>query len=288
MKNYFYFTIFFMLHFVILFFLISIKMNTTILLKNSQSSATICKGELISFIINDEELIHSKDSPGWNASDIEMFPIIGPTKLNDFSVDTPNGVAKQDQHGLLRELEYKLIFSDKTSAIFEKKYKKNTLIKNSKFPEKSTQENLFWTYDFVFRKIISLEKSAIKIDFEIISDKKMPYMFGYHPSFKLAGFGTEIIKTIDIEISLSEILNVGSAAYKVLNTNEINLIKKEGSSIKISTKNFDNFMLWTPVKNMVCIEPITQYPLEKDSENSIKNSRISTGKDLFSVTISTL
>ncbi|WBX73683.1 aldose 1-epimerase [Tenacibaculum pacificus] len=263
-------------------------MSATILLKNCYSSATICKGELISFIVNNEELMHSKEADGWNASDIEMFPIIGPTKLNDFSVDTPNGVAKQDQHGLLRELNYQLISSYKTFAVFEKKYKKNTLIKNSKFPKKSTQENLFWTYDFIFRKIISLEKSAIKIDFEIISDKKMPYMLGYHPSFKLAGFGTEIIKTKDKEISLSEILNVGSAAYKVLNTNEINLIKKEGSSIKIITKNFDNFMLWTPVKNMVCIEPITQYPLEKDSENSIKNSRISTGKDLFSVIISAL
>ncbi|MBE7659491.1 aldose 1-epimerase [Tenacibaculum finnmarkense] len=263
-------------------------MSASILLKNSHSLATIYKGELISFIINNEELIHSKDSPGWNASDIEMFPIIGPTKLNNFSVDTPNGIAKQDQHGLLRELNYKLISSDKTSAVFEKKYVKNTLIKNSKFPEKSTQEHLFWTYDFIFRKIISLEKSAIKIAFEIISDKKMPYMFGYHPSFKLSGFADEIIKTKNKEISISEILNVGSAAYKVLNTNEINLIKKEGSSIKISSKNFDNFMLWTPVKNMVCIEPITQYPLAEAAENSIKNSRISSGNDFFSVTISTL
>ncbi|WP_233899967.1 aldose epimerase family protein [Tenacibaculum piscium] len=263
-------------------------MSASILLKNSHSLATIYKGELISFIINNEELIHSKNSPGWNASDIEMFPIIGPTKLNNFSVDTPNGIAKQDQHGLLRELNYKLISSHKTSAVFEKKYVKNTLIKNSKFPEKSTQEYLFWTYDFIFRKIISLEKSAIKIAFEIISDKKMPYMFGYHPSFKLSGVADEIIKSKEKEITLDSVLNVGSAAYKVLNTNEIILVKKDGLSIKITTKNFDNFMLWTPVKNMVCIEPITQYPLEKNTENSIKNSRISTGKDFFSVTISTL
>ncbi|WP_418649286.1 aldose 1-epimerase [Tenacibaculum aestuariivivum] len=263
-------------------------MSAFILLKNNHSSVTICNGELISFIVNNNEIIHSKKAPGWNASDMEMFPIIGPTKLNNFNIDTPNGIAKQDQHGLLRELNYQLISSDKTSAVFEKKYKKNTLIKNSKFPEKSTQEKLFWTYDFIFRKIISLEKSAIKIDFEIISDKKMPYMLVYHPSFKLSGFADEIIKTKNKEISLSEILNVGSTAYKVLNTNEINLIKKQGTDVKISTKNFDNFMLWTPVKNMVCIEPITQYPLEKDSENSIKNSRISTGKDLFSVIISAL
>ena len=50
-------------------------------------------------------------------------------------------------------------------------------------------------------------------------------MFGYHPSFKTSGFGTEIIKTKNQEITLNDILNVGDAAYKVLNTNEIILVK---------------------------------------------------------------
>lgn len=269
-------------------FLNSDKISMTVILKNRHGSATIDKGELISFIINNEEIMHSKEAPGWNASDIEMFPIIGATKISNYTIETPNGVAKQDQHGLLRELEYQLISNDNTNLVFEKKYVKNTLIKNGKFPEKSSQEYLYWPYDFIFKKTFSLKNNSLIIDFEINSSKGMPFMFGYHPSFKLSGFGTEIIKTVEKEIGLKEILSVGSAAYKILNTDEVILVKNDASVIKITSKNFNNFMLWTPVKNMVCIEPITQYPLEKNAENSIKNSRISTGKNFFSVTISTL
>jgi galactose mutarotase-like enzyme len=263
-------------------------MSANILLKNIHSSATVSKGELTSFIVNNEELMHSKDAPGWNASDIEMFPVIGPTKLNNYSIETQKGIGKQDQHGLLRELNYELISNDVSKVIFEKKYVKNTLIKNSKFPEKSNQEFLFWAYDFSFKKVFTLTNSSLKVDFEITSDKGMPYMLGYHPAFKLSGFGTEIIKTSEKEITLNDILNVGSAAYKVLNTNEITLVKKDASSVKITTKNFDNFMLWTEVNNMLCIEPITQYPLLETQNYSEKNMRISSGKELFSVTISTL
>ncbi len=263
-------------------------MSDTILLKNIHSSATISKGELISFIVNNEEIMHSKEAPGWNASDIEMFPIIGPTKSNDYSIETPNGIGKQDQHGLLRGLSYELISNDNTTVIFEKKYVKHTLIKNSKFPIKSTQEYLFWPYDFVFRKIISLTDSSLKIEFEINSDKGMPYMLGYHPSFKLSGYGTEIIKTKEKDITLNDVLNVGSAAYKVLNTNEIILVKNNSSNIKITTKNFNNFMLWTAVNNMLCIEPITQYPLLETQKYSEKNMRISTGKEFFSCDIKIL
>ncbi len=288
MKNYFYFTTFYVTIFVLLFSFNFKKMSAIVILKNTQSLATINNGELVSFIVNSEEFMHSKEAPGWNASDTEMFPIIGPTKNNDYTINTTNGIAKQDQHGLLRELSYQLISKNNITAIFEKKYVKNTLVKNAKFPHKSTQEFLFWPYDFTFRKIISLTDTSVKIDFEITSDKGMPYMFGYHPSFKLSSLGTEIIKTKEKEITLNSILNVGSAAYKVLNIDEVILIKNNIPSLKINTKNFNNFMLWTEVNNMLCIEPITQYPMLETQKYSEKNMRISTGKELFSVTISSL
>ena len=53
-------------------------MSATILLKTYKVSATIHKGELISYIVNNKELIHDKEAPGWNASDIEMFPVLVP------------------------------------------------------------------------------------------------------------------------------------------------------------------------------------------------------------------
>ena len=83
-----------------------------------------------------------------------MFPVIGPTAKNNFRVHTKNGDAILDQHGLLRELEYSLVSSDENSAKFIKKYKKNTLINNSKFPKKSTEENLFGLSILLSKRIL--------------------------------------------------------------------------------------------------------------------------------------
>jgi len=246
----------------------------------------IDKGELVSFSKNDEELIHQKGQPGWRNSDTEMFPIIGPTEANDFMVATPKGHAIQDQHGLLRELTYNLMEKNDNYAIFQKVYVANTLIKNSKFPEKSPKEKLHWPYDFRFTKSYELSNESLKITFKIEAEKGMPFMLGYHPAFKLSSDKTEICKTKSEEISLQKIMDGGSTANPVLNTQEINLLKNTGYNISIKTKGFNNFMLWTEVPNMLCVEPITAYPYtEGEPLLSKKLFSVSNGQDLFEVVI---
>ncbi|MFZ3273536.1 MAG: aldose 1-epimerase [Lutibacter sp.] len=246
----------------------------------------IDQGELVSFLKNKEELIHQKGQPGWRNSDTEMFPVIGPTEVNDFMVTTPKGKAIQDQHGLLRELTYTLMESGENFAVFQKDYAANTLVKNSKFPEKSPEEKLSWPYDFRFKKVYELSNDSLKITFEIEAEKGMPFMLGYHPAFKLSGDYSEICKTKTQEISLQKIMDGGSTAYPVLNTQEIKLIKNKGYNISIKTKGFDNFMLWTEVPNMLCIEPITAYPYTKDEPPlSEKLFSVSNGKDSFEAVI---
>ena len=75
-------------------------MNTNFFLKNSNSKVNIDKGELISFQFDDKEYIHQKGNKGWRKSDDEMFPVIGPLDKNNFRMQTKNGEAIQDQHGL--------------------------------------------------------------------------------------------------------------------------------------------------------------------------------------------
>ena len=36
--------------------------------------------------------------------------------------------------------------------------------------------------------------------------------------------------------------------------------------VHIKTNGFDNFMLWTEVPNMLCIEPVTYYPYTKPQQ----------------------
>ena len=253
---------------------------------DKNSIVKIEKGELVSFLKDKEELIHQKGRPGWRNSDTEMFPVIGPTEATNFMVTTPKGKAIQDQHGLLRELSYTLTESGENFAVFQKDYAANTLVKNSKFPEKSPEEKLSWPYDFRFKKLYELTNDSLKITFEIEAEKGMPFMLGYHPAFKLSGDYSEICKTKSQEISLQKIKDGGSTAYPILNTQEIKLIKNKGFNISIKTKGFGNFMLWTEVPNMLCVEPITAYPYTKgEPPLSEKLFCISSGKDSFEVVI---
>ena len=84
-------------------------MISKVFLKNTNSQVIIEKGELISYCVENQEYIHQKGNKGWRNSDDEMFPIIGPVSENNFRVQTKNGDAIQDQHGMLREMEYSLI-----------------------------------------------------------------------------------------------------------------------------------------------------------------------------------
>ena len=255
---------------------------------DQKSKVTIDKGELISYIRNTEELIHQKGAPGWRNSDTEMFPVIGPTENNGFKVNTPRGNAIQDQHGLLRELTYQLVEKSDQSIVFQKKYLKNTAVKNSKYPDKSTKEVLAWPYDFSFKKKYLLSNNALSIQFEVNGESGMPFMLGYHPAFKLSGNHTEIIKLSNKELKIQDILDVGSIAYPALNTNEISLLKRDGQSIRISTEGFNNFMLWTEVPNMICIEPITAYPYNNSKTLGEELFIKSEGTHLFQIVIQPL
>ncbi|MGJ8744212.1 aldose 1-epimerase [Polaribacter sp.] len=263
-------------------------MKSTVFLNNKDCSVGIEKGEIISFQKNNAEYIHQKGNKGWRNSDDEMFPIIGPTSKNNFKVHTQKGDAIQDQHGLLRELDYELISSDTNTANFIKKYEKGTQINNSKFPEKSSEEKLFWPYDFSFYKNFTLKDNCLIIDFIIISEIGMPFMLGYHPAFLLSNSGKEILISKNTKTTLEDVYKAGSNAFPILNSDKIILKNIDKADLEITTKNFNNFMLWTEVDNMLCIEPITQYTSYTDQKFSEKNMSISKGKNNFQVTIKIL
>lgn len=228
-----------------------------IALQYNNQSLKIKSGELVGYNVDSHEYIHQKGSPGWGSSDTEMFPIIGPTADAKFQVQTPRDIAIQDQHGLLREMEYELVSQMETEVLFQKRYKARTPVKNSKYPKKSNKEYVFWTYDFLFRKQFSLTDEGLEIAFIVSGERDSPFMMGYHPAFKLHSKNPEIVAGKK-SISLDDILAVGSRALEVPNCEEILL--KDEKQLRIKTEGFGNFMLWTEVPNMVCIEPISFYP----------------------------
>ncbi|AEM69666.1 Aldose 1-epimerase [Allomuricauda ruestringensis DSM 13258] len=226
-------------------------------LKTNTSVVKIDAGELVGYEVNGHEFIHQKGSPGWDSADTEMFPIIGPVNESDFRVKTPKGEAIQDQHGLLRQMEYELEHQTDTSAVFVKQYRSGTEVSNSKFPEKSTEAVLSWPYDFRFEKSFLLTDDGLEVHFKVSGEEGMPFMLGYHPAFKLYSKSPMIVAE-DKEITLDEVLEVGSRALQVADCTSITL--KDEKQITIETEGFGNFMCWTEVRNMVCIEPISFYP----------------------------
>lgn len=260
-------------------------MNSNITLQEKECKVTIHKGELVSFFYKNEEYIHQKGNKGWSKSDDEMFPIIGPTSKNNFKVHTKKGDAIQDQHGFLRELDYALMSSDEHKACFIKNYKKNTQVKNSKFPKKSSEPFLNWPFDFTFQKNVSLLNNKLTIEFIITTEKKMLFMLGYHPAFLLSNSGKEIFLANDKTYNLTEVYKAGSNAFPILNCNQIILQNIDKKNLEITTEGFNNFMLWTEVDNMVCIEPITQYTSYTDQKFSEENMKLSKGIHKFSVDI---
>lgn len=226
-------------------------------LSSGNANAKIDDGELVSYRLNNHEYIHQKGSPGWRNSDTEMFPVIGPTAEADFRVHVPRGNAIQDQHGLLRELDYELLSSTDTTAQFVKTYKAGTVIKNSKFPDKSTAQLLIWPFSFQFFKSFKLTDKELEISFRISGEKDMPFMLGYHPAFKIHS-DSPLIIAADQKITLNSILDAGSRAFEVGNCQSV--VLKDEKELKIKTEGFGHFMLWSEVSNMICIEPITFYP----------------------------
>lgn len=232
-----------------------------ITLQNKEQKVSIVNGELTSYQIDRYELMHQIGSPGWGHTDTEMFPIIGPTDKVGFRVHVPKGNAIQDQHGLLRELSYTVDKKEDTTVTYVKEYSAGSVVLNSKFPDKSTAQRLIWPYSFKFKKTLSLSENSLKITFGVSGEKDMPFMIGYHPAFKLRTTKAQI-RTSTALYGLEEIMIAGNLAVEVPQTEELFL--EDERVIRIQTKGFGHFMLWSPVENMICVEPITFYPYAVD------------------------
>jgi len=103
----------------------------------------------------------------------------------------------------------------------------------------------------------------LSISFRLTGDLDMPYMLGYHPAFNLVT-DEPLLQAGALEIRLDEVMDAGSKALEVPGSSEI--ILHDQCKVHIKTQGFDNFMLWTEVPNMICIEPVTYYPYTKPQQ----------------------
>lgn len=226
-------------------------------LDNGTMQAVVRDGEVVRLVRDGHEYMHAPEEPGWSHSDTEMFPIIGPTAQTRYLVQVPKGNAIQDQHGLLRELQYTVQAESDTQVLLVKEYAAGTPVPNSKYPDRSTARFLIWPYSFRFEKRVELLPDALLVSFRISGDRDMPYMLGYHPAFRITGPGARV-QTCQDGVSLEEVMAAGDRALEVPDCNT--LVLEQDRPIRIRCRGFGHFMLWSPDPGMLCMEPVTFYP----------------------------
>ena len=227
--------------------------------------------QLVSLQFHNHELMHGggyterkEDHPGWQNSEITMFPIVGP--VSDHKVRWNKQHYPMAQHGIVRHLNYDLIRNSDQEAHFKVSYTANTPVRNLRAQAADDPKHLLWPFSFEIKKSYRLTTNQLAVDFRIKngSSGPHPYNFGWHPAFKTYAncrFPQLSLVPSDIEqrpgnvIKLAqESIDFHSGAYMVRLSNTIG-----------------GLMLWRPPgSELVCIEPVTNFPNQEKSFHPFK------------------
>jgi galactose mutarotase-like enzyme len=233
-------------------------------------------GQLVSLSLDELEFFHNGASPGWDGqgwsnSEIVAYPVFGP--VNNYSVRLGDKRYILDQHGISRNIPFVLHKKGESFVSLVQSYH-GEAVPNSKYkPGNNHPENLIWI-PYELTKKFQLEDGRLVCELTVknVSEKKMLYVIGWHPAFKVLGDISDGIFLDDKGNSLATLEKVivasntpaeealtikgtGSVTYKNLGT---------GLGVRVSSKDFDNsVMLWSPSRTagMFCIEHSTELPI---------------------------
>ena len=219
-----------------------------------------------------------EDKKGWQNSEIVMFPIV--SRAKDYQVWIKEKSYPMDQHGISRILGFEKTGTQSDLASLIQRHDGRTLLPNPKYEQdESRPEKLHWPFAYDIYKVILLKPDRATIIFYLSgpNNKNMPYMFGWHPAFKMFGPPSEGVffnltnQTHRHQIDLEEVIDAPkTGALKIKGMREIHYINGAGGrGISVYHKcGFKNMMLWCPGEDsgMFCIEPVTHIPLPPEKQ----------------------
>ncbi|MCB9362077.1 hypothetical protein H6504_01455 [Candidatus Woesearchaeota archaeon] len=235
-------------------------------LHHKNISLMVHEGQLVSLMKGDIEFFHGAKKPeelkkqddfeGWTQSEIVMFPLVGPAKaglLELGEVTTP-----MDQHGLSRNMPWKIEHLTEAEIVLTQEYVEDTPIINSK---QGDEHPPMLSYPFGYRleKRYSISEGKFVAHFVIRNQSVhiMPYMFGWHPAFKLDTSGAFTARKV---ITMDEVREASKEKALLLPGTESIVYEDADKRLKMTTYGFGNMMLWTPGVGNFCIEPLTYIP----------------------------
>ena len=151
-------------------------------------------GQLISLSLDKLEFFHDGGSPhwkgqGWNSSEMVPYPVFG--SVPDYLVAVGGRKFTLDQHGISRNTEaipFNAVEITESAVSVMQIYHGEDIL-NCKFKlGNGRPEKLNWL-PYELQKRFRLEHSQLfcEITLKNISETEMPYILGWHPSFKVLG-----------------------------------------------------------------------------------------------------
>ncbi|HIH32261.1 TPA: hypothetical protein HA235_06145 [Candidatus Woesearchaeota archaeon] len=255
------------------------------LIKDKHSSLTAIinnyNGQLISLNDGKDEFMHQggrdktdplRNTEGWPNSDLIMFPIVSASKDNVIKYG-PH-LYPMDQHGIVRAMR-PFIKSDESKIIVKYIYRADTKIDNSlrhkKDPKNPEEMSLPFSFDMEIEYAVDYKLLHTSITVKNISDVAFGYALGKHPAFnsftddpKKGRFLDDEDMVImcsdefndDVELNLENLMEISKTGAKVLKNQSCAIYVHKNNRITVNS-NLGDIMLWSPSKNLFCMEPIT-------------------------------
>ena len=260
-------------------------MNTT--LKNTYITAQINSfgAELISIKNNDNtEYIWEGNPEFWGKHSPVLFPIVGTLKNDTYEYNDKE--YKLSRHGFAREMEFELIQSTDSKAIFSIQSNDNTLLK--------------YPFAFELQIIYTLDKKCLHIEYKVINGNnyKMPFSIGAHPAFALPKdfedysiqfsekeslnyhlleknliANTTVVLTLDTDNSVAlnyQLFENDALIFKTLASKTLSVLENKKTILRVHYDDFPSLGIWTMVNApFLCIEPWLGYADTVDCTGNI-------------------
>ncbi|MGA3020825.1 MAG: hypothetical protein ABSD68_02655 [Candidatus Micrarchaeales archaeon] len=199
-----------------------------------------------------------EEKEGWQHSAIEMFPIVSSGVVIVDGKEYP-----MQQHGLSRYAGWKLLKATDTKTSFLQVYYANTVINSEKGPSS-------FPFSYSIKKTYTVKEDSLTVKFKIenLSEKAMPFAFGYHPALEKKEemsiiSGGQTYSTTDVQKSERNVI-------LIRNSNEA-ICFVSGQKRFTMTTNLKHIQLWCPEgQHLIAIEPITA-PSSRNYEGELKN-----------------
>lgn len=259
-------------------------------LRNGVLSARVYKGQLVGLGFEGRRYFHGgglpdhlksdADRKGWGNSEIAMFPIVGKAAGNKVVIQ--NTEHYMDQHGIARVLPFEGESWPEGGSQFRlvQEYDGKSPIENPKFTgdQEKHPEDMSWPHQYRLVKEILLNNGPIMgVNFRLQNrseDSPMPYMFGWHPAFKVQGKVRNGVFVLDEgeEISLEEVIRISGSdegAVKREGVQKVTYVDSQYEKGVNVQSDLGSVMLWSPGvdSGMFCIEPVTQLPAPEGEKN---------------------